>query len=281
MGSKTLLTDILSYNQPTPGAMLFALEQQRRLLSAQGSAPAQVDDPGLKTLVDEAIGVNTDSRALAFDWRNQRRMEPLRRAGIGEVDGRSDRALSQLDTAISNWARMEVDSDLKKLASNLKKAVFAEGVFVTTSLRYEDQKAAVDELTQRMRTEFSAEITRLALEPFVAQLEAINVEYGARLSGTKANTVTYDQVQEAHRVGLQAYFKIILRIWSDYIDDPATRAKLLAPVEEQNTRVSAYYKRRGAPPEVDPETGEVVDPDELSPATEAPMVADAPVSADA
>jgi hypothetical protein len=154
-------------------------------------------------------------------------------------------------------------------------------VFVTTSLRYEDQKAAVDELIERMRTEFAAEIVKLALEPFVAQLELVNADYGARLSGVKTNAVTYDQVQQAHRAGLHAYFKVILHIWNDYIDDPETRAKLLAPIDEQDARVSAYYRRSGVAPEVDPETGEILDEDELDASADAPVVVDAPVPADA
>jgi hypothetical protein len=106
-----LLTDLLSYNQPTAGAMLFALGGVRLLLIPESSGPPEVDDAALKALVDEAIALNTDGRALTFDWRNQRKKEPLRRKGIGEVDGRSDRAVSQLETAISNWADMEADCE--------------------------------------------------------------------------------------------------------------------------------------------------------------------------
>lgn len=259
MSTKAQLTGLLNYRQPTAGAMLFALKKQLRLLSPQGAQPAEITNPGLKLRVEEAIAVNTESRALSFDWRNQRRVAPLRREGIAQVDARADRALSQLSEAIANWAQLELDHPNKQVAQRLQGGLFPEGVGVTTSLRYEDQNAAIDELLERLASVYSQDIATLGLQLYVTQLEAINAEYTDKLSGLKVDSVTYDQVQEAHRAGLEAYFAVILGAWNDYLADSATRARLLAPVEEQDQRVSAYFKRRRVAPQVDPETGEILD----------------------
>lgn len=259
MSTNVQLTDLLNYRQPTAGAMLFALNKQHARLCPQAGQPAEIDNAGLKRMVEEALAANTESRALAFDWRNQRKTAPLRREGIAEVDARADRALSQLARAVANWAELELDHPNRQMGRRLQAALFPEGVGVTTSLRYEDQNAAIDELLGRLRRDFSTESNALGLQLYVTQLAAVNAEYTERLSGLKTDAVTYDQVQEAHRVGLDAYFAVILRVWNDYLQDPATRAKLLAPVDEQDQRVRAYYKRRRVAPPIDPETGEVLD----------------------
>ncbi|RVU41064.1 hypothetical protein EA187_19375 [Lujinxingia sediminis] len=263
MSANVQLTDLLNYRQPTAGAMLFALQKQHARLSPQAGQPAEIDNAELKGMVEEAIAVNTESRALAFDWRNQRKTAPLRREGIAEVDARADRALSQLARAIANWAELELDHPNRQMARKLQAALFPEGVGVTTSLRYEDQNAAIDELLGRLRSDYTSQIDALGLQIHVTQLTTVNAEYTERLSGLQSDALTYDQVQEAHRVGLEAYFAVILRVWNDYLQEPATRALLLAPVDEQEQRVRAYYKRRRIAPPIDPETGEVLD-DEVS-----------------
>ncbi|TXD35268.1 hypothetical protein FRC96_11350 [Lujinxingia vulgaris] len=259
MSAHVQLTDLLNYRQPTAGAMLFALQKQHARLSPQAGQPAEIDNAALKGMVEEAIAVNTKNRSLTFDWRNQRKTAPLQREGIAEVDARADRALSQLARAIANWAELELDHPNRQMARTMQAALFPEGVGVTTSLRYEDQNAAIDELLGRLHSDYSSQIDALGLQIYVTQLTTVNAEYTERLSGLKTNAITYDQVQEAHRVGLEAYFAVILRVWNDYLHDPATRAKLLAPVEEQEQRVRAYYKRRRIAPPIDPETGEVLD----------------------
>lgn len=280
MKGKNQLSEILTYRQPTSGAMLFALGGVQAILAGQGGQPARVNNPGLRALVDDALQLNTRSRTLEFDWRNQRRLVPLQRKGIGALDAKLDRAISQLYAAIANWADLQVDVPQKALGAALLQAIFPEGVYVITSLRYEDENAAVNELLERLNTEFAPTIVQLALEPFVAQVEALNADYGARLSGVDPTRVTYDQVQQAYQAGLNAYLVVTLRIWNDYLADDATRNLLLAPIQEQDARVSAYYKRRRSAPEVDPQTGEVLDLDELAqPEVDAAAVPAAPVDA--
>ena len=259
MSANVQLTDLLNYRQPTAGAMLFALQKQHARLSPQAGQPAEIDNAELKGMVEEAIAVNTKNRSLTFDWRNQRKTAPLQREGIAEVDARADRALSQLARAIANWAELELDHPNRQMARTMQAALFPEGVAVTTSLRYEDQNAAIDELLVRLQSDYTSQIDALGLQIYVTQLTRVNAEYTERLSGLKTNAITYDQVQEAHRVGLEAYFAVILRVWNDYLHDPATRATLLAPVDEQEERVRAYFKRRRIAPPIDPETGEVLD----------------------
>ena len=72
--------------------------------------------------------------------------------------------------------------------------------------------------------------------------------------------VTYDEVQAAHQKALNGFFGVVLAIWNNYLDDPHTRNKLLAVIHEQNARIARHYQRRNTVPEIDPDTGKIVEP---------------------
>lgn len=240
------------FYKPGVGAAAFALERTAKLLRAQTPAPPAA-------LMDRLAPAETklaEAGALRFDWDNRKKMEPLRREGIQEIDGRVDRAVS----AVYEAAKMYLDFDPVtrpfQMAHELVGAVFPDGVWPITSVRFEEQHSKVNQVIARLRGSFAQHVRQLNLGLLLDRLEALNAEYNAQLSALNNFTVSFAQVQAAENAAIEAYFEVVLLVWAHYLDEPATRAALLAPVEEQNTRLARHYRARRTPPKIDPTTGE-------------------------
>ena len=60
-----------------------------------------------------------------------------------------------------------------------------------------------------------------------------------------------------------AFSRLIWVTYGELVRDETTLRTVLAPVEDQQRRISSYHKRRGGRlPDVDADTGEFVDTDE-------------------
>jgi hypothetical protein len=246
--------------KPGVGSATFALAGVARLLAAESPPPPD----WVLRRVAPARGELAGAAKIRFDWDNRKKMEPLRRKGAVESDARVDRAISAIFDTAAAYKDFDPSSRYYKLAVELIEDVFPDGVWPITSVRYELEHIKVNELLERLRGPLAAHVDELNLGLFVDRAERLNDEYGGNLSSLNNQAVDYDDVEAAEHAAIEAYFEVVLVIWAAYIDDRATRARLLAPVEEQNKRIAEYYKERSLIPEVDPETGEVIEPEKPS-----------------
>jgi hypothetical protein len=248
------------YYKPGIGAATYAGKKVDQLLQNEVSNPPDWVVDRVATLLArlEAAG------GLRYDYDNRKTSEPLRRKGAAEADNKVDRAVSVIFNAASGYLEFDESSEQHKLASELIESCFPEGVYPITSGRYEEQHNKCNELLSRLRGPFSEHVDKLQLGLFVDNFERLNDDYGDKLTSLNSSGVTYDEVNAAEQAAIESYFEVILVIWAAYLDDPATRNKLLAPIDEQNQRIARYHRRRNGVPAVDPDTGEAIDPDEES-----------------
>lgn len=259
------------FYKPGVGAATFALEGVARLLGAQSPAPP----PWVLDRVAPAQAKLAEAGALRFDWDNRKKMEPLRRQGIMKVDAQVDRAVSAIYDMAKVYLDFEPSTQAFQMADELVDAVFPQGVWPITSVRFEEQHNKVNQLIGRLRGRFSNHVAQLNLGLLLDRLETLNAEYNAQLSALDNFNISYSEVQEAENAAIEAYFGVVLVIWASHLDDPATRAALLAPVEEQNTRLARHHRARRTPPRLDPDTGEELTPDEDDETGDTPVL-DAP-----
>lgn len=251
----------LDYYKVSTGSRLYSLRQVRQRL--QG-----VDKPRLLDRVERAIQANEEAARLNYDWRMRKRQKPLGRKGAAEVDAKVDKMLSAIHSAIEGYLVFDDQPALVEAATALKTAVFPEGVYPISSIKYEDQHAATNELLGRLDGELDAHVATLNLQPHVDRLRKLNQEFGRALASSGQGQLSFDKVEAARRAGSNAFHVVIATILGDYAEDLETLARLLGPIEEQNERARMYYKRRGTMPHVDPDTGELVEDDEDEPAVD-------------
>ncbi|QDG53950.1 hypothetical protein FIV42_25365 [Persicimonas caeni] len=251
------------------GSLLFCLNDIERQLAtlSQPNAP-------LETRVAAAIDKCHHARSLRTKWLSQDRTTTQSRGGAAETDNAIDSTLSGVNYNLGVLVRSPVDSDQRTKARELRQDFFANGVRPFTSIKYEEQHAAVDEMLGRLRGEYAEHVAACGLNVLVDQLETLNSRFGAQLDVRRRDVVEFDDVEAAEDAARDGFARVLATILADYADQPEVMSALLAQVQDQQERIATYVRRRGNTPEVDPGTGEVVEPrsgddiDEPSPATD-------------
>ncbi len=235
------------------GALLYMLGKLITIFTELG------DDEGA-ALAEKAERKVEQAQLLQYDWEKQKQADPLALRGGRELDNKIDDTLGSLSDSVSSYADIETDSELTRLADELVEDLFPNGVFHITSKAYENQHAMVQQLTDRMRSEYAEHIQELRLEPIVDRLETLNTEFGELLDSA-SDDVQYDEVQKAKVEAEDKFHMVVGHLLCTYGDDQETFQRLMTPINEQSRRTRRQIQRRGTIPPIDPESGEPVDPE--------------------
>ncbi|QDG51152.1 hypothetical protein FIV42_10510 [Persicimonas caeni] len=238
------------YQQDT-GSKEFCLNDMRPKAEARGLSE-------LVGLIDAAQADLDEVGSIEFDWGQSKTSGPASRKEAVQVDVKLDRSLGQAHTIIDAYAKGESDSPQREAARRIKTKVLPRGVFPITSLKYEQQHAAIKEFHGRMTTTFSADVDTLGLTGLIDGVGRLNADFGSHLT-VDANQVTFDQVLDARRKSDDSFALVIMATHVFTAHDPEATADLLAAYHDQQERIAQYQKRRGVTPVVDPGTGEIVD----------------------
>ena len=246
------LADVIDLYKFSLGSMTYCVDRMRPTLEQRG-------DNRAVELADYAREKIDQARQHQYDWEKRDQQDPLRRDGAKSLDDRIDRALSQIAGTAERFADMEVDTETNRLAEELSDDLFPNGVYHITSKPFDDQHVAVNELLKRLTGAYAEHIDALNLTPLVEHLEQVNKQFGEELAPA-ANEVTYDEVESAKNEAEDAFHLLVARVMSEFGDDMETFNDIFEPIGEQTMRARRHYKHRGTIPEIDPETGEPVDP---------------------
>lgn len=260
------------YYKPPIGSIRFSLNLVSQMVGA--AADQVVDDAQLRARIDDAVDKTEEAARLQFQWTSHQRLDSMRREGVMEADNAADRALSALYTQAEGNLKLSPSNVRHQAAERLLALVMPRGVGVITSQRFEMQHTSTDIIMEQLDGPGRADVQVLGLEPFVEELREANRVYGEHLSSLDNVGVTHPEVKAAYRAALDAFFGVVMTVWSNYLERPETRNQLLAPVYEQNERIRAYIRSRKKTPRVDSKTGEFIEEEEGAAETEAESVLD-------
>ncbi len=222
-------------------------------------------------MVDAAIAHDTQTQLTERSWlafkRSQSASEANAEATANAFDQDIDRLLSSIDNALKDRHR-SLKKDKPELASTafaFRTELFPGGLLNHIHQKHIDQLASNDRviaiLTDPAR---SAARARMGLDDFTDGLVTANSRFRAALKTETSPATTYDEVRAANALGQERLLRILARILGDHADinpeaDEA-RARLLDPILEQNEKIGAYLRQNRTPPDVDPRTGDELDP---------------------
>jgi tetratricopeptide (TPR) repeat protein len=243
----------------TPSARLHVVRKVLDVLDEVGAEDALV------ARAEACAQICARAMNRTYDWRQRKSLAAQSKSTSTELDARLDRALS------NTLKFLEVAGDLPEghpqqgAAAKVIEDLFPEGVFPITSLPYEDQLGAVEIVLQRLDEDYQDEVELLHMGPHVERLQQAFDAFEEALTYLDGNPLTYDMVLAARTEAAEAYHKLVASLLVAYIDNDATRARVLRPVITQNDWTARYYRRRGTSPEVDPDSGEPIDGDVPTP----------------
>ncbi len=238
----------------TPGRRIYVLNRVRKLAQEQ-----QLD------AVVKACdgGIAQDRRALDLDAE---RLDPLAPTRVRDKDQIVDQTLITVDTTLGFHATVEQDQTALELRSTL----FPAGV------NYHTRQPHIEQCTANARVldilegqEYAQWVQANGLGRLSKSLRKAHDDFEAALqSRDDFNQVTWDQVKAARARGQELYLKTVVQMLAAFPEDQAATDKLMTPIWQEEERVRDFRRqRKGALPEVDPESGEIL---------EAPADAEAP-----
>jgi hypothetical protein len=221
------------------------------------------DSKGVQ-LADDAKTKIEYAQKCKVEWEKHDRNDQLTREGARRIDDKIDDLLGNIVQTLEAQADAPVDTESSRLAEEMRDELFPDGVTYITTQKFDDQHLAVNGMVERFREDFPDHLAKLNLEEMVDHLEEYNEQFGERLREDD-DQISYDEVEAAKVEADEAFYRLIAHVMAEYGDDLEELNRILEPFAEQRERARRYFKRRGTVPEIDPETGEPVEPTGESP----------------
>lgn len=234
------------------GSIAYCISRIRESFSERGNS-------GGVELADAAARLNEKARTARYKWNQQKKEKPLERKGTKQLDNRIDQTLSAILQVVEAYADHGPQNEKREAAEELVEAFFPNGVFPITSQAFADQHFDVDDLVGKLRNDYASHVQTLGIGSMIDKLDGMNTEFGQRLEPDD-DGVTYDEVEAAYVEAEGAFHRLIAKAIADYGGEMEDINEVLRPLNEQTLRTRRFVQRRGEVPEVDPETGEPIDP---------------------
>jgi hypothetical protein len=225
---------------------MFALRVVRQLADAK-----KLEE--IITAIDKAIV--QDRKAIELDAERVNSYSPMR---VTEKDLVVDRTLMAIEYMLTYHAGTEPDS----MAAKLQATLFPSGANFHTRLAHVEQVAANERVLSILESEEHAKwFDGHGLRPLIDDLRRAHDEFEATLMARNLDgAVGWEQVKAARLAGQDLYLEVVIRILAHSLTNPSARDELMEPIWRQEELVRAYRRsRRGAPPDIDPESGELLD----------------------
>lgn len=252
---------------------LYVLTVGRRLLAMRQTRAALVDGeeaasvlPSLDALIRYDEGLVVRERL----WRQQRQ-QGTTRPEAKRIDPHVDRQLGVIyqgaGLSLEGLDPVE-DADLLQQGQAMLSQLFPDTVGAITRLPYDEELEVVRHLVKAMTGAWHDTVKALGLERQVARLSVLANDYARALSVLPEELITFKALRAERWLGHEMMLGVVVQILAAYhAPQPevvAKREALLAPLKAQNARVADYLRRRRKIADIDPDTGEELEPDELS-----------------
>ena len=181
------------------------------------------------------------------------------------LDGQVDNCVAGVAGYLDVQRRVYPDEPAGLAAERLSRALLPEGIAAVTRLPFTEQHEQIDALLQRAEADdLAGDIGAVPeLRNLLARLRKRNQEYGEVLRQSQSGP-SRDEVREALEESQERVAQTLSLIIGLYASrDPEKvdeRDHLLEPILVQDQATRALRRRRRAVVDVDPDTGETLDP---------------------
>lgn len=246
------------YKFPT-GRRLWALREIARL--ALALAASEIAEHA-------ATGVAHDTQVAAMEAR----AEALSRSRYGRdaiaIDKRVDDVLVGTEAHLVAQERVYgARSERGADAALVREKLLPQGAGAITKLAFVPEHERIKALIARAReADLAAVVARIPeLPEMIAELEALNIEYGTMLGAYDRDRPAPDELLAAQARGQEILAEVTAMIVARYARQPDRRDEreaLLEPILRQQEDIRLARQRRRRPRDLDPDTGvEIPEPD--------------------
>ena len=192
-----------------------------------------------------------------------------------ELDSLLDRSLTTVDNHLDGQMRLfPAEHPRAVAAGTIRPALFPEGVGPITSQSYVQQRVTVTRMIEAYQAPalVPARADLPELDPMMARVAEINVQYGASIDGYERERPTREMLRAAQEAAQESLAETMVLIMAEYIASPPEQresvAALLEPILRQEQARRASSRRRQPAQDKDPDAG--TDLPENAPSTTLP-----------
>ncbi|MFW5740463.1 MAG: hypothetical protein ACOC1F_08860 [Myxococcota bacterium] len=260
MASASDLASLLNIYVMPAGRRLHALRKTHAV------AQQKVSSPDLHSFISVAMDKNMGALEGRTRWGEAKNEKIAYPEGAMLLNHEHDQIYASVHNVAGGMAEgMPAGTPLAEAGAMILATVYADGLAALTQKDYVQQREVTNVWLSRMNSDLAEFIDVLGVRPMIDRLAVVNDEMGAIIDEVKTRApVTWDDIKAADAAGqlamLQVVAEIIGRFSGRKPGDDEMRAKLLAPILEQNDKVGELYRRRSKVTDVDPESGEENDP---------------------
>lgn len=251
----------------TPGRALFALKGLRAAATLEEQA-------ALADVLDAVTKQARLVRKLNRQWRAGRKLKKGRE-GLMELDAQIDRLLAALCEVLKRLATSLPDGPLRKAAQALLDEHYPNGSAALIRLPLEEELDEAEALLETLQAEENQDNVRaLGLGIWRDQLAEVLPAYDAAIRQRSGNPLLYSEVRAARAELNERLAELFVTLLARSIGQPEVRTRLGAPIQAQHDKISAAYRERVRPKEVDEHSGdELESPEEPEEEVDEPPVA--------
>src|SRR5690554_4155514 len=255
-----LIEKAFKFRQMPSGRHAFALALVSKLAAAGGLAESAAR-------ADRAVAQAHTALELEQMWSSVRKNKSRARGDSQQVDRLVDEQISALEQKLQADAKGDDKDPVVKMARELLRELFPEGLRGVTQKALEVQQGTVDIMLKRLDGEFAGHVATLHVERQVERIRGLNEELRVEMAYERAKKVTYKDVVAAEKLLHSYVCKAAAAVYFELDgEDAATQeqiAKILGPFVEQQERVLLDRKRRRKTVDVNPKTGEELPEDDV------------------
>lgn len=261
-----LLERTLDFLGSTPGRRLVSLRETRDLVKM---LPDELVDEELLETLDDSIETNEEAHEKRNWWRRDRQVDEQARKRANELDVEIDRTVGALHDTLQAKRRVFRGMSTGEAAAEILETLFPEGAAGITTLPFEDELSAVRFLVDQLGDNWSDEVDDLGVGDEVDRLSSLADQFADALTESAERNVTWDEVRAANQEGQKAMLRVVAGILGRFNqpDEIETARELLAPILDQDERLSDLHSRNRRISDIDPESGEEETPPEGSEAS--------------
>ncbi len=264
---KGVVSNYFSINRMPTGRALYALKEMHKVASQRG-----LED--VEAATEVAVEQGNRAVRVEFSYEQSRADNSDARGKAVELDNRLDAQIGAIQSLVAARKVGDEDDPVVKAARRVLEVVFPRGVAPIIHQSFEVQLGIMKVMLETFDGDLASEVELLGIEREVQRMGQLVEAFEEELATAEANVTTFDEVREAREL-LHEYVAIVVgQVIAAYpsLDETATREResLLAPLNDQQERVAADYRRRRRVTDVDPDTGEELQEDDE------PIIDDAP-----
>ncbi len=247
-----LIEKAFAFRQMPSGRHAFALSLIATLARTAGLT--QTANQAEQTVAQAYIALELEQM-----WLSVRANKSRARGNSKELDAKVDEQISALEQRLRAETKGDANDPTVKMAHELLKQLYPEGVRGVTHKPLEVQQGEVDIILKRLDGEFNLHVRELGLERQVERIRTYNDDLRAEMAFQKALRVKHTDVIAAQKLLHNYTCKTVATLFFELSgDDPQTLAlhtKILAPLADQQHRVLLARRHKTKAADINPKTG--------------------------